>query len=171
MNKPVITSFILISSLLIAACSSAGPKRAMYSGADTVSTINANSFIGTWQVKVLNPAKGEPSQDVRATYRPDGTAVSIVDARNSGNPMADMVIETTSDWRVEGDFIIHENGTMRETSGNKVAGIMTGIMSQFVSSMQSKGAGTANVYLLEPNRIVLVSEGSDRVAQELIRIR
>lgn len=56
-----------------------------------------------------------------------------------------MVIETTSDWRVEGDFIIHENGTMRETSGNKVAGIMTGIMSQFVSSMQSKGAGTANV--------------------------
>jgi len=87
MNKPVITSFILISSLLIAACSSAGPKRAMYSGADTVSTINANSFIGTWQVKVLNPAKGEPSQDVRATYRPDGTAVSIVDARNSGNSM------------------------------------------------------------------------------------
>ena len=60
---------------------------------------------------------------------------------------------------------------MRETSGNKVAGIMTGIMSQFVSSMQSKGAGTANVYLLESNRIVLVSEGSDRVAQELIRIR
>lgn len=170
MKNLVRTGVVLTSTLLMVACASmpsSGQKRAPYLGQDTVSAVNANSFLGTWRVKVLNPIEGEPKQNITYSYKPNGTVVMVADNRNTGSPMTDMVLEMTGSWKTQEGMITQKLESIRETSGNKFAGMMVGMM----NGMKSKLSGSANVYTLEPNRIVLVHEDGERQAQELTRIR
>ncbi|HFD87090.1 MAG TPA: hypothetical protein ENJ35_05395 [Gammaproteobacteria bacterium] len=162
--------FVAITILLMASCASlplSGPKRPAYTGKDTVTAVNPSAFIGTWRVKILNPTEGEKHPKLTYTYKPGGTVMMISDNRNTGNPMSDMVLEMTGSWKIHNGIITQKLVSVRETSGNKFAGIVVGVMNSF----KNKLSGDANVYTLEPNRIVLVSEDSQHEAQELTRVR
>ena len=170
MRRLIQMGVVALSTMLMIGCASlplTGPKRPAYTGKDTVTTVNPSGFIGTWRVKVLNPIEGEKQQKITYSYKPDGTVLMVSDNRNSGNPMSDMVLEMTGSWKIHNGIIPQKLESVRETSGNKFAGILVGVM----SSLKSKLSGDANVYTMQPNRIVLVSEDRTHQAQELTRIR
>ncbi len=169
MKKILPISLVCLLPLLINACASTPftqPKREAYTGKDQVTAVNATSFIGSWHGKILNPIQGETLQNVTYRYKTDGTVLMNVDNTNTGNPISDMAIEITGTWQVGNGLITQQAQSIRETSGNKFAGMITGVM----NSLKRKMSGSANVYLLEPNRIILVSEDDQHQALELTRI-
>lgn len=161
---------IILSALFLVACASiplSAPKRTAYTGEDRVTAIDAKKFIGSWSIKILNPVKGEVRQKTTATYKADGTVVIQMNNTNTGSSMTDIILEATGTWQVNGEVITQKLESIRETSGNKFAGMMTGL----ISGMKNRLSGTANVYILEANRIVVVGEDAQHQVQELTRIR
>jgi hypothetical protein len=166
MHKLFIIFFISFAIILSSSCASMSqPKRSAYAGPDNIGAIKPEMLIGNWRHRQLNPIQGEDTQEVTSTYKANGTAVMNVKPKVAAdNPMENIAMEMTGTWSIEGENIIMRLESMRETSGNKIASFMTGIL----GNMKKKLSGTANIYEASANRIVLVS--TDGQAQELTRI-
>lgn len=158
---------ILAFSLLLGACASmAPPERPPYTGADTVSTASSSQLLGTWQVRELNPIADAPEQRTEITYQAGGKVIgTVIPAKQDGlDAFGDMQFEVTADWTLTGDILTHANVNMRETTGNKLAAMMTALVNQNSQAI----AGSANIYELSADRMVLV--GEDGAAMEYLRI-
>ncbi len=141
------------------------PKRTVYNGPDNIGSATPEMLIGHWSVKLLNPIEGESVADVKANYKSDGTVVMNVLPQQAGNPMGTIALEMAGVWSIEGDNVAVQLTSMKETSGNKMASMIIGMM----GNMKEKMGGKANIYEASSNRVVLVSDEGQ--AQELTRIQ
>jgi hypothetical protein len=157
---------ISIAIILSTGCASMSkPKRTAYTGADSVGAATPEMLIGNWSVKALNPAEGENTTESKASFKSDGTVTINVTPNTSPNPMGTIALEMTGDWSIEGDYVVQQLKSIRETSGNKMASMIVGMM----GSMKEKMGGKSNIYEASADRVVFVSD--DGQAQELIRIQ
>ncbi|NOY71887.1 MAG: hypothetical protein GXP14_05840 [Gammaproteobacteria bacterium] len=166
MHKLFVIFFISSAVVLFNGCASMSqPERAAYTGADNIGAIKPEILIGNWNIKLLNPVEGEEMQKLISTYKSDGTVVMKAQSSASNNPMGNIVLEMTGTWSIEGEHVVLQLDSIRETSGNAIASLMVGMLGNMKKSL----SGTANIYEASVDRIVLVStEGGQ--AQEWTRI-
>ena len=162
---PALTAILLCSTLT--ACSFSSPPRPEYTGGDYVGAVEPEMLIGTWDYKVLNPVEGEPQADVVMTFNPDGTVTSVSDMpAQEGVPMSAMTLEVSGTWRIDGEYVITTTEDVKETSGNKLAGMMASMGKGYAAGLE----GRIDVYEANSSRLVLVSENDgERIAGELTR--
>ena len=157
---------VSLAIIFISGCASMSqPKRTAYTGADNVGTATPEMLIGNWNVKLLNSIEGETTSDVKAHYKSDGTVVMNVTPQSPASPMGTIALEMVGAWSIEGDNVAVQLTSMKETSGNKMASMIVGMM----GNMKEKMGGKANIYEASTNRVVLVSDEGQ--AQELTRIQ
>jgi len=155
---------VSLAIIFISGCASMSqPKRATYTGADNVGTVTPEMIIGSWNVKSLNPTEGEETTSIKSKYTPDGTVVMNVIPQAAASPMGTIELEMVGAWSIEGDNILMQLKSMKETSGNKMANMIVGMM----GSMKEKMGGKANIYEASADRIVMVAD--DGSAQEWTR--
>ncbi len=157
---------VSLAIIFISGCASMSqPKRTAYAGTDNVGTATPEMLIGNWSVKLLNPIEGENTLDVKTSYNSDGSVIMTALTQQSANPMGTIALELTGAWSIEGDSVAVQLKSMKETSGNKMASMIVGMM----GNMKEKMGGKANIYEASADRVVLVSD--DGQAQELTRIK
>ena len=157
---------VSLAIIFISGCATMSqPKRTVYTGADNVGTVTPEMLIGNWNVKLLNPIEGETVSGVKANYGADGTVVMNVTPQSSASPMGTIALEMVGAWSIEGDNVAVQLKSMKETSGNKMASMIVGMM----GNMKEKMGGKANIYEASSDRVVLVSDEGQ--AQELTRIQ
>jgi len=157
---------VSLTILLINGCASMSqPKRTAYTGSDNVGSVTPEMLIGNWNVKLLNPTEGETVTGVKSHYKSDGTVVMNVTPQSPASPMGTVALEMMGTWSIEGDNVAVQLTSMKETSGNKMASMIVGMM----GNMKEKMGGKANIYEASSNRVVLVSDEGH--AQELTRIQ
>lgn len=156
---------LTLSSILASSCASTKPPpRPDYTGNDQVSAISADQLVGTWLVTPLNPYPGEGDQETVIEYLGNGTVSGQITPQGEGAAALGSTSFTMSgDWSVNGDTVSHANISMEENSGST----MGALLSQIINSSTHNVAGSANVYELSDNRIVMV--GSDGAAMQYVR--
>ncbi|MDO6460946.1 hypothetical protein Q4485_09580 [Granulosicoccaceae sp. 1_MG-2023] len=163
---PALTAALLCSTL--AACSFSTPPRPQYSGADTVGTVQPSMLIGTWDYRILNPREDEPANpDVVMSFNDDGSVVSVSDIpAQDGVPMSAMTLKVTGTWRIDGEYVITTTEDVEETSGNKLAGLVSSLGKRMTTGLEGK----ADVYEASGKHLILVSTDEDEpLAAELTR--
>ncbi len=166
MHKKTKVFVVSIAIILSSGCASMSqPKHTAYTGADSVAAVTPEMLIGNWSVKALNPAERENTTESKANFKSDGTVTINVIPNASPNPAGTIALEMVGDWSIEGDYVVQQLKSIKETSGNAVASMIVGMM----GGMKEKMSGKSNVYEASANRVVLVSD--DGQAQELTRIQ
>ncbi len=145
----------------LTSCSFSPPKRTAYTGADTVDTVDPSMFLGTWDVRILNPIEGEEDYSMVITYKEDGTMEANSEGGQEGMRMAFRMLGR---WTIEGDVINQTMESIEETSGNSMAAFLKPIL----NSNKKNASGSANVYDSSADRLILVSVEQGQ-AQELTR--
>ncbi|MFK7857978.1 MAG: hypothetical protein AB8B64_04130 [Granulosicoccus sp.] len=164
MKRQSLTIALLLSTLLLAGCSSLkAPVRPDYAGADSVNTANPAQLVGKWSVSDLNPYPNSEPQTTSIEYREDGTVTGIIIPKGEGMAaLGNLEFELTGNWTLENDVVSHQNMKMNSTNDNALGGLV----SKIVNSRPAI-SGQANIYELSDNRIVMV--GTDGAAMEYVR--
>ncbi len=155
-------AFSLALTSIITGCASSGPAESAppYTGKDQVGAVSKQMFIGKWSGRVLNPVRGQTTNNFTATFSQDGKTVYTVDGQSGMN----LKFQMFGTWTVQGDNIATQLESVREMSGNPLGGMMARMM----SGMREQMSGSANVYEATANRLVIVSDHGQ--AQELTRL-
>lgn len=131
------------------------PKREPYSAADQVGAIDPAQLVGNWKITILNPVSGEDGSTVTTTYKADGTWTSaVIPPPEQDKDLGKMRFAGNGTWQVNGDSMFAKTTSVKETTGNKLGGLMEATMSLFMSKM----SGTVNPYEIAANRMIFVNE-------------
>lgn len=164
MKQAFIRTGLLATALVVSGCASLTPPvRPDYNGADAVSNAEASQLIGIWQVTELNPYPGSDPQDTTIEYKADGTVRGeVIPGGETAAVLGDTRFEFLGTWTLTGDTVTHKDMQMNTTGGNAMASMM----SKMINSRQNI-AGSANIFELSGNRIVMV--GDDGNAMQYVR--
>lgn len=164
MQSALIRTGLLAAVIAVSGCASlTPPERPAYSGADTVSSVEASQLVGSWRVNELNPIPNSEPQQTTIEYLSDGTVRgTVVPQGESAAAMGETTFELTGNWQVEGDTVVHENMEMTANSDNPVVTMMA----RMINSRQGI-SGQANIYELTADRMVMV--GEEGSAMEYLR--
>ncbi len=164
MNPIFIKSGLLAAVLAISGCASMSPPvRPDYTGADSVSSADASQLLGSWRINPLNPYPDAEPQETTVEYMADGTVLGeTVPGGESAALLGDTRFQFRGTWSLDGDTVVHKDVQMSTTGGNAMASMMA----RMISSRQNI-SGSANIYELSANRIVMV--GDDGNATEYVR--
>ncbi|MEE9320767.1 MAG: hypothetical protein V3U76_10010 [Granulosicoccus sp.] len=156
---------LALSSILASSCASTKPPvRPDYTGNDQVSAVSAGQLFGKWLVTSLNPYPGEGDQQTVIEYHSNGTVSGQITLQSeAAAALGSTSLTMSGDWSVDGDIVSHANISMEESSGSA----MGALLSKMINSSSRNVAGSANIYELSDNRIVMV--GSDGAAMQYIR--
>ena len=161
----ILISALTLSLVLANGCDSTKPPiRPDYEGSDQITSIDTEQLIGTWLVTSLNPYPEEGEQQTVIEYRSDGTVGGQIKLQGEGAAALGSTAFTLSgEWNVDGDTVTHSHITMEESSGSA----MGALLSKIVNSSTRNVAGSANVFEMSAERIVMV--GTDGAAMQYIR--
>lgn len=148
---------VALAALLASGCASfTPPERPAWNGSDQVGDVAPEQLVGTWNVTPLNPYPDAEPQTTVIEYRADGTVGGRIEpeGRSALAFGADTVFELSGEWRVADGIVSHENIEMEAVSESAMAQLM----SNMINSMSRGIEGSANVYELDANRIVMLGE-------------
>lgn len=164
MNTLFIKTGLVAATLTLSACVSlTPPSRPAYTGADVVSNAEASQLVGNWRVTELNPYPDAEPQNTVIEYRADGTVRGeVTPGGESAAALGDTRFELLGTWTLDGDTVVHKDMKMNTIGGNRMASMMASMINS-----QQNISGSANIYELSANRIVMV--GDDGNATEYVR--
>ena len=164
MNKVFIKTSLVAASLALSACVSlTPPSRPDYTGADSVNSAEASQLLGSWRVSELNPYPDVEPQNTVIEYRADGTVRGeVTPTGESAAVLGDTRFEFLGTWTLDGDTVVHKDVKMNTIGDNRMASMMANMINR-----QQNISGSANIYELSANRIVMV--GDDGNAMEYVR--
>lgn len=154
----------IAAAVALGGCASMIPKPPDYTGTDSVEAVSMTDLVGEWRMVALNPIDDEEVPERRIDYAADGSfTAQIQPTAEMAEAMGGEPIVMSGSWRVDGGDLVHDT-TELDVAGDDFASRMVR------SIMQSRPPITAraNVYDLERDRIVIVSE--DGYANELQRL-
>lgn len=150
----IVSISTLTCMLTLTACGSP-PKREPYAGVDQVGEINKSQMVGDWNIIVLNPVADEDKSTITTSYKSDGTWTStVIPPEEQNRDLGPMKFAGEGSWQIDGDSMLATMNNIEETTGHKLGGFMTSVMSLFMSKM----SGTANAYEMSADRMVFVHE-------------
>jgi len=165
MNSLFIKVGLLTATLTLSACASlAPPSRPAYSGTDSVTSAEPSQLVGSWQVTELNPYPDAEPQNTIIEYAADGTVRGevIPSGKSAAVLGEDTRFEFLGTWSLTADRVVHQDIQMSTTGSNAMAGLMAKMVNR-----RQNVAGSANIYELTDNRIVMV--GDEGNAMEYVR--
>lgn len=150
-----IKTIVVVSTLIALTACGSPPKREPYPGIDQVVEINPAQLVGNWKISILNPIPGEEKSTVTTEYKSDGTWTSIViPPEEQSADLGPMKFAGVGSWQINGDSMFAKTDSVKETTGHKLGGLMTSVISLGLSRM----TGTVNVYEISEDRAVFVNE-------------
>jgi len=150
-----LTTLIAITFALTACASSSGPAVPRYTGTDQINDVSADAFIGEWDLTILNPRDGQETNPTTVTYSADGAFTgTIFPTGQSASVLGDDSLNMTGTWSTTNGLLRHENVEMSSSGDNELASFMASMM----NGLSRDVGGTANIYELSANYMVLVGE-------------
>ena len=148
-------TFIAITFVLTACATSSGPSVPPYTGTDQVSDVSADAFIGNWYLTIINPRDGQETNPTTVTYSADGAFTGTISPTGqSASVLGDDTLNMTGTWSTANGLLRHENVEMSSSGNNELASFMASMM----NGLSRDVGGTANVYELSAQHMVLVGE-------------
>lgn|GEM_PF-1576213 len=144
----------LAACLALAACSSLIPKPPEYTGADSVDSIPAEAFVGSWKMIALNPVDDGEIPERQLTYAADGSYTgTVVPTADMASVMGSDPILLSGNWRVESGYLVHDNAELELPGDGMVARMAAAMMKS-----RPPIVARANVYERSAKRIVVVTD-------------
>ena len=149
---------------LLAGCVAVGgdtPKRPPLAVADEVQRVEADSLVGTWTCRELNPYPEVPKQVSTITYGEDGTFTGKAHYDAQAAPFGGMTVESAGRWVVDGDRIVTSDVTTSAGSQDAFTNVMAGIATSFINSTSSQQQGSGDVLKLTRTELMFRPAGVD----------
>ena len=167
MDTNKVTAGAVLALALLAGCAGGGsgtaptPTRAEVVFEDEVRVVDAKRLVGRWECRELNPFTGRPPGRQTMTYEVGGKGRSqaLLDmAEQGGPPLGRMTLDSTCDWRVEGERVVASNirTDARAADGDAASGFMAGLTQMVANNFINRNKpGTVNVLRLTDRELVM----------------